>query len=234
MAQKTFLEICQRAARECGIHHTATQLPTTVVNQTGELLRMVEWVSGAWFKIQAKNANWRFKRQQATFATVLSQAEYTLVNCGLTVATFQRWDIDSFRNYETAVGLSSEQFMDPLDYDDWRNIFKFGPNRTATARPTTVTVLPNNGIGLGLAPLAGYTILGDYYTAPIRMTADAEIPELPESQDYMLIVYEAMKEYALYESAPEVLARADDQSHTLMNILERDQLPQTMLGGCLS
>ena len=120
MAQKTFLEICQRTARECGVHHTSTQLPTTVVVQTGELLRIVEWVSEAWFTIQNLHDDWRFQRREATFATVAGQAEYTLAQCGLSGSTFQGWVQGTFRNYLTATGFPSEAYMDDLNYDVWR------------------------------------------------------------------------------------------------------------------
>jgi len=232
MAQKTFLEICQRTARECGVHHTATQLPTTVVGQTGELLRIVDWVAEAWFHLQNLHDNWRFQRLTASFATILGQAEYTTAQCGITAGTFQNWLKGTFRSYLTSAGFPSEMYLDDLPYPVWRDTYQFGTFRTTTSRPTAVTVLPNDGLGLGLPPLDGYTILGDYFRQPVRMTVDSDIPSLPEKHSYMLIVYGAMKEYGLYEPAPEVFARATAKYDELLRILERDQLPEPVLAGC--
>ena len=82
MAQSTFLQLCQRTSRKCRVHHASVELPTAVTGQTGEMLRIVEAVSEAWFQIQARRDDWRFKRQETSFVTVDGQAEYTTLQCG--------------------------------------------------------------------------------------------------------------------------------------------------------
>jgi len=231
--QATFLEICQRTVQECRLAHGATLLPVTVLNQVGEMRRMVEWVAEAWFEIQSLHPDWRFKRHTTTFPTIAGQAEYTTVECGVDAGTFGRWVMDSFRNYETAVGLSTEQHLSPMPYEVWRDTYQFGTIRTSQARPNVITWLPNNGLGLAFTPPAGYTILGDYFTAPIRMEADEDVPELPISHSYMIIVYKAMTYYGEAESAFEVLSRGEKGYSRLLTTLELDQAPQPYLAGAL-
>lgn len=229
--QWTFLELCQRTAQECGVSHGATLLPRTTLDQVGELRRIVDWVAEAWVRIQTKHKYWKFKRHEASFETVAGQAEYTTAECGIEPGTFRRWYLDTFRSYLTIVGTAAEIPMGILDYDAWRNTYKLGTLRTSTSQPLVVTQLPNNGLGLGPTPLTGYTVLGDYYTAPIRMEADDDLPELPIAHSGMLIVYAAMEEYGFYESAPEVLARCQPRYKELLQALEDDQLPDVLLAG---
>lgn len=231
--QKTFLEICQRAVQECRVTHQLPLRPTTVLGQSGEMRRFVDWAAEAWVDLQNVNHDWKFKRQSASFVTIAGQSEYTTAACGIEPGTFKRWLPHSFRNYNTIAGFSSEIHMDYLEYDVWRNLYLFGANRTTTSRPTSLTVLPNNGIGLGLPPLAGYTVMGDYYTAPVRMETDEEVPALPIGHSFMILVYKVMMEYGLSEPAPEIFARGEKGYRRLLRMLEADQLPDLQLGGAL-
>lgn len=123
--------------------------------------------------------------------------------------------------------------MGDLDYETWRNTYKLSTWRTTQSQPIYVTQLPSNGLGLGPTPLDGYTILGDYYRAPVRMEVDEDVPLLPIAHSYMIIVYKAMMEFGLSESAPEVYGRGEKQYKTLLAQLARDQAPSVRLGGCL-
>lgn len=229
--QATFLEICQQTVQECRLAHGATKLPTAVLNQRGELKRIVDWVAEAWVEIQALHPDWRFKRRSTSFATVDGQAEYTITQCQVDPSTFGRWVMDSFRSYHTATGLPSELPLSPMPYDTWRDTYQFGAIRTAKSRPTVITQLPSNGLGLAFTPLAGYTIIGDYFTAPIRLEIDEDVPELPIAYSYMLIVYKAMTYYGEAEAAAEVLSRGERGYRRLITALEADQLPPITMGG---
>lgn len=231
--QWTFLEICQRAVRECRIAQGRTILPTTVLNQFGQMRKVVDWASEAWFDIQALNDSWRFKRHETTFETVDGQSEYSTGECNVDTGTFGRWVLDSFRSFPTISGFPVEIPMGKLSYDNWRNRYKLGNMRTTKSQPLFVTELPNNGLGLGPVPLVGYTILGDYYTAPIRMEVDEDVPELPVAHSAMIIVYKTMMEFGASESAPEVYGRGEKGYKALRAKLEADQAPSPFLCGAL-
>ncbi len=207
--------------------------PLTVVGQTGELKRLVDWTASAWFDIQAMHQDWRFLRTTASWATVQAQATYTTAQCGIPAGTFSAWVRDSFRNYPTATGQSGEIFMPYLPYTYWRNQYQFGAYRTTYSRPIEMTVTPDDGIGLGPVPLSGYTILGDYFSAPVLLSADADVPTLPAKHNPMLIVYHAMESYGAFEAAPEVYQRGLTEFTKLLRRLEADQLPEYTLGGAL-
>jgi hypothetical protein len=47
---------------------------------------------------------------------------------------------------------------------------------------------------------------------------------------HFLIVYEAMKSYAMYEAATEVMAEANRMARPMMKDLVNDQLPRMTIG----
>jgi hypothetical protein len=51
---------------------------------------------------------------------------------------------------------------------------------------------------------------------------------------HMLVVYEAMKKYAGFESAPEVFTRANTEAKPMWRDLERNQLPAMIWGDSLA
>lgn len=229
----TFLELCQRMRQECGISGTG---PSTVVGQTGNLKRIVDWVNTAWMDIQTAHPDWDWMRTSASFPTVASQATYELGTgtgtVGVSVATFGRWDRDTFRNYDTSIGTNSEVFMGFVHYDTWRNAYMYGAQRAVTTRPINMSISPTKAITLGPPPAAGYTITGDYFYAPLNMTLDADVPALP-AQFHMAIIYRAMMSYGAYEAAPEVYQRGELEFGKLMRRMTADRIPETIWGGAL-
>jgi hypothetical protein len=227
----TFLELAQNLRRECGI---AGSGPAAVTGQTGELSRLVEWVKQAWFEIQSLHRDWKFLRLSASWTTVADQYAYTLTDCGIT--SFGQWvkECGNFRCYLTATGVSDEQYLNEMSYEALRNVWLFASNRNVSQRPTDIAIMPNDGIALGPKPTAGYTITGDYYRAPVTLSADSDTPALPAKHDPMIIVYKAMMKYARFKSAPEVYAQAKEGYAPLLSSLRKDQLPELTWGGPLA
>jgi hypothetical protein len=99
-----FLQLVQRTARECGVTGVG---PTTVINQTGQAGRLVNWVNESWNDIQCAHQDWQWLRQTASFPSAAGQAIYSTVQCGIQAGTFGMWARDTFRNYvNPAVTLS--------------------------------------------------------------------------------------------------------------------------------
>ena len=228
-----YLQLCQRMRQECGISGTG---PSTVVSQTGNLKRIVDWVNTAWIDIQTSHQDWDWMRASASFPTVSGQAIYELGTgtgtVGIAAANFGKWDRDTFRNYDTSVGTNSEVFMGFIQYDTWRDSYFYGAQRLTTTRPIDMSITPSKGIALGPPPTAGYTITGDYFYAPLDMTADADVPALP-AQFQIAIVYRAMMSYGAYEAAPEVYQRGELEFGKLMRRMTADRIPETIWGGAL-
>jgi len=219
--QMTFLQLLQRTCQKCGIARNTN--PTTAVGQTGKALEMVNCVNNAWMDIQGKNQDWGWMRASTSFVTTAGQATYTPAQAGTT--NFGLWVKDSFRNYLTATGTDAEIIMRHVDYEDWRNLYQLGSNRTATSQPVYVAITPAKALGLGPVPAVGYTVTGDYFTCPTEMSADADIPALPVHY-HMAIVYRAMMLYAPGDAAGEIYEEGKIEFNKLMRRIENDYLPE--------
>jgi len=225
-----FLELCQRTARECGVPSSNL---TTVVSQTGEYRRIVDWVNDAWNDIQTAHQDWGWLRTSASWETVNAQYQYTTAQCGITAGTFGMWDRITFRNYVTASGNQSEIVMGYLDYDQWRDNYLISGTRAVRTRPMDFAIGSDKSIFLGPVPSGGYTITADYFTAPVALAANNDTPALP-AQFHMAIVYRAMMAYGGFESASEVYQRGEAEFGKLMHRMDADRLPEIGWAGALA
>lgn len=235
-----YLQLVQRLARECG----ASGAITTLVDATGQNLRLKTWVDQAWSEIQTKHDDWTWMRSSnllgagVSFTTVAADYDYPLGTgsgtVGVEVDDFGKWAADSFRCYTTTVGINDEAALDSITYDQWRDGYMFGAQRSVTTRPTVVAIGPNETVVIAPPPTASYTITADYYVAPSTMTDDDDTPTGLPLQFHMLIVYLAMTYYAGYEAAPEVLDRAQAGYGPMMRRLERLQAQPVLTAGALA
>lgn len=223
-----FLAIVQRTASKCG-----AGAPASVLNQTGNNLRLVNWVNEAWMDIQSAHPDWGWMRTSLTpFATVAGKQTYAPA-ADLLLTDFGVWARDSFRVYQTAQGINSETFLWYIPYDAWRDTYLKGALRTTTSRPIHVTVTPDKSLAFGPITADGYSIVGDYFKIPTEMAADADIPSLPV-QYHLAIVYAAMIKYGNFYSAPEVIKEGLENFQKLMARMNIDRLPDMRMGGSLA
>lgn len=229
----TFLELVQALREECAVSaSTEGAQPSTAVNQTGEMLRLVNWTKRAWNKIQTSQDWWLWMARDFTMPVAQNVGEYLPTvgsdSAGL-ITRHARWQPYSFRLWDTAVGRSDEQFLVPWGFDSFRDSYLFASQINQRNRPVVWAERPETrSILLGDVPDKAYTLAGRYQRSPQSLVADADVPEMP-SQFHMLIVYRAMQYYGKYEAAPEILAQGKDEYDALMTELKRDQLPQIEL-----
>jgi hypothetical protein len=240
-----FLQLCQRAAVECGVASTTaiTSALTTVVGATGSLGRLIGWVNEAWGDIQMECDDWTWMRScvllggGATVNTIAGQAYYPLGTGAGTVGVlsdnFGKWDRDSFRCQSTG-SYQDETYLTEIPFDDWRNGYMLGANRTVQTRPIVCAVGPDNSLCLGPPPNGLYTVTADYYRAPTDMTLDADTPTGLPVQFHLLIIYRAMMKYASYESAPEVMQRGQTESAVTTAQLMLLRAPRWTYAGALA
>jgi hypothetical protein len=220
---KTFLQLCQLTREKCGISGNG---PVSVVNQSGEMLRIINWVQESWIELQGLSTEWGWMREDFSFDTAPAQESYGPLSAGLT--QFLRWHTDTLRCYRTDVGIPDEQFLVEWDYKVFRDTYQYASQ--TPSRPVVFAVHPRTkSLILGPIPEAIYTVRGEYQRAPRPFTSGSDIPELPE-QYHMLIVYGAMKRYAFYENAPEVAAGADMMYRQMLSQLMVDQIPEVTYG----
>lgn len=235
-----YLQLCQRAGVECGISGTIT----SVTGNTGSAQRIVNWVGDGWNELQTKYDDWTWMRstniydEGISFVTVAGQFRYPLGTGAGTVgverADFTKWDRDSFRVETTSQGFLDETFLDYITFDAWRNSYMLGAMRQVQTRPVAIAIGPDQSLALGPPPDGTYTVTGDYFVMPSVMTTDTDEPTGLPAQYHMLIVYKAMQKYALYESAPEVLAASKAGWDPMMGQLEAVRGPDIMFAGALA
>ena len=97
-----------------------------------------------------------------------------------------------------------------------------------------IAVGPDQSLCLGPPPNGNYTITGDYWMAPSLMVADTDVPLGLPTRWHLLIVYLAMLKYGFYESAGDVLQRAQAERDRLYRQLEAGRLPRMGFAGALA
>lgn len=230
-----FLQIAQRTARACKLKNWPGL--TTVDMQGGEFRDIIDAVHEAWRDIQTRERDWDWMRVLASFTTVAGQDEYPLGTgagtVGVAAASFGHWKVDTFRNYVTSVGTNSEFPMDWMEFDAWRDTYRFGALRSTRSRPTTIAVTPDHGIALGPNVNDGYTVTGYYYSAPTVLALKDDVPVLPE-RFHMAIVWRAAELFCGEQDEDKYVrleAHAKGEFGRLLRQLSADRLPAIDMAG---
>lgn len=235
----TFLTLCADVQRECDIVGTSI---TSVTGNTTELNRVVNWVRQAWNDIQNRHTNWRWMRSTFSVNTTAGDDSYAPTDCtdtrlSATISRFSHWiplddkGSSNVKVYLTSAGVSGERWMSYLQWPYFRSLYRIG-NQTNNL-PFHYTIDPQNNLVLGPKPNDIYTVSGEYQMSAQTLTASDDVPEMP-TQFHDLIVYMAMRKYAGFESAPDVMSRAITEGNRVMRQLEANQLPEVQLAGPLA
>lgn len=227
----TFLELTQRLHQECQLPGTG---PATVVAATGQNFDLFAWVAQACRDIDELHKDWGYLLVSpgVSFVTVAGQMLYTPTEAGVTVGDVGMWKESSFRNYHTSSGFGSELRMWPIHYDDWLQSEQIGVLRTTQVRPMNFTVTPNRSLGLQ-CPLAGYTIVGDYYRMHVPLEADADAPLIPQRYR-MAIVYKAMMMYGAEQNDATLHNTAETSYNKQLYAMSRTERPTIRSSGALT
>ena len=215
----SFLTLVQRLRQESG---TSGAAPATTVGQIGDIRRLVDWVSTAWVDIQNDKTDWMFMRQSIQFNTVAGQQSYTSAQAG--IVSFANYKRDTFRQYRVSQGFGSEQRLNFLPYDSFRDMYLYNTQRTVQQMPIIFTLDFSKNFLLGPIPDDIYTINGEGYALPTELTLDTDRPTMP-AQFHMAIVWRALMYYGQYEGAPEAYSHGQNEYARLMSKLYIDQLP---------
>ncbi len=236
-----FRELCQKTTMRCSIGDADGSVPATVVGQTGELARIVEFVMDSWNDIQIKMNYWLWMRSKFTVNTVADQQAYaptdftdTVHGGTITMDRFREWLIRDYRNppkiYLTSTGITGQRWLTWISWDTFQTLYNI--NYRAPGNPVHIAVDPQMNIVLGPTPNSTFTLTGEYQRGNQTLDDNDDVPEMP-SQYHMLIVYGAMDKYADYESSPEVARAAAKGRSKLMPGLLRTQLPKVRRGAPL-
>ncbi|HEY5799977.1 MAG TPA: hypothetical protein VIT92_07140 [Burkholderiaceae bacterium] len=225
----TFLELCQDLRVESG--GIAGSGPASVTNQTGEMGKVVGWIARAYRDVQRLHQNWNFLRAEFSFPTIVSTAVYAPTAISLT--KLRRWKTDTVRVYLTSVGVTDEQNLTFVPWDDFRAYFLMGANSLQAGRPQRFSVKPDNSLVVWPLPDAAYTITGEYFKRPQEMEESADVPLIPdEFQD--ILVWKALMYYGAQEGAPESYAFGQKEYGRRLFELRCNQLPPATMAGALA
>jgi len=216
-----FLQICQAAARESGLSGTG---PTSVENQTGEMLQVVNWCNYAHEDIQNLRPDWAFAQEQFDFETISGTAEYTPL--AVSITDLLAWKTNDFRVYLNA---ADETFLTYLQWDEFRYTYQYGTSRTTTGRPTIITVEPDDSLFIYPIPDDEYTIDGQYFKKPSVMSVDADTPRF-KSNFHMAVVWRAVMLYSAEISAQDLYYHGEKEYKKVIRKLEFNQLPKISYG----
>ncbi len=224
----TFLELVNRARQECGM--SGSDLSTLGGTLSQQNQRMKNWVNQAWLDLQGKHRTWTFMQREFSLQTVAGTQAYAYNAAGMTLesptTSFSQWKRDTLRAYRTSIGVSDEQIILPIHWEDFRNLYIYGSMRTTQQRPVQFAIDPQKRLQFGCVPDDIYTVVGEYFQAPNSMAVDGDTPGRLETEFHIMIVYGAMMKYGLYEAAPEVLASGEAHWNEKMNKLVLECLPE--------
>lgn len=224
-----FLQLAQALRQEAGASGNG---PAAVTDITGESKRLVDWTNRAWLEIQGMHDSWDFMRKQFSFQVPQADGQVSPTDAGIN--DFRYWHRETFRCQRTAIGIQDEQWLVEWEYQVFRNTYRFNLQWELQGRPMVFAVFPNGkDVMFGPLPDAEYTVVGEYQCLPVPLVSQTDEPSIPEHLQYA-IVYKALEYYGYYESAAEVIQRAQKQFAAIKAQLEREMLPRLYLGDPLA
>ena len=233
-----FLELVNLTRSEAGV--AGGDLNTLQAGLSLEGQRFKSWVANEWKKIQAEHSDWQFLRSNFEFDTVADQAKYTPQQAKVTddgtntgASILASWKLDSLRISTSGNNYADEALAGFLTWEQYRNLYQYGRMRFERSKPVVFTSDPQKNLWFGIIPNGAYTVNGEFYRTPQALSADEDEPLMPE-RFHSLVAYKALRAYGIFQSAPEVIGRADDVISTLYMDLIADQLPTMQMGAPLA
>lgn len=226
----TYLELVQRLHQECGAGGAG---PTTTVGLAGEYKRLATWVSSAYLDILRLHPWWKFMKLDFSFQTVAADGNYSKADVVGAGPRLARYRPCTLRYYLTATGQAGEQWMTEVNYDAFRDTYRFGSAATQQGAPTHYTIDSDKSLLLYAIPNAAYTITGQYYRAPQGFTLNTDAP-LFDEEYHELIVWWALTKYAGFEESGSVYRNAMNQMSSILPALEFNELEQPSFGPALA
>ena len=213
------LELVKRLSREAGVNQSG---PSSTLNQTGEYLRLVDWIDTAYDNVQTTHATWQFLRKEFTLSLTAGVAEYA----PSLIVDFAEWIDDDLRVYQQA---SDEQIIEYVPWELFRLGYLIGTQRNQTGRPSIFTIKPDETIVFFPIPNNSFTCKGEYYQTPDVMTNDASEPIFPV-RFHLAILWRALMLYGAYSQEPDKYSVGQSEYKVAMRGLEKSQLPHITWG----
>jgi hypothetical protein len=216
----TFLELANRLLSEADISGAGL---ITTANQQGEYKQAIDYINTAYADIQLQHANWDFLRGDVSFNTISGVNNYSETAISLT--DLSEWSPETMRIYLTANGIITEQYLIPVGWDEFRDLFMFGNARIQTGFPTHFTVKPaDNSLTFYPIPDNVYTAEGEYYKNPSVLVNDTDQP-IFQTRFHMIVVWRALMYFATQLNAQELYVIGNIEYRKLLFKLEQFACP---------
>lgn len=221
----TFLELCQMVARESGT--ISGNLPSSVVNQTGRLAKVVHWTADAWRQLQLRRNAWLFMRGEFDGTTTAGAARYT--GASFSIDRFGNWitEAESMTCYRQGALDEGEWPLRQIDWQTWRRTYDRGVQQQN--RPLHYAISPKGELCLGPVPDGAYVVRGEYRKRPQVLAENGDVPDMP-ARFHDAIAWYALLLLSEHDEAQFHVATAMRRYRTILDDLERDQLPQIVIG----
>lgn len=224
--QLTFLQIVQRAYQEAGL---TGSVPSTVLNQTGRALNMVNWVLQAHEEIQTARADWIFDWVQGTFTLTSGDDTYAPVADFSITGGVREFVRTGAYAYPTASGVNSRLFLEYVEWERFRQLII----PVVPGPPVAFCRRPDGDVQFYPRPNATTTAVMEYYRNPQTLSADADVPRMP-TWSHMAIVWKAVmigcgknKDFSRFDTA-------EENYEAIYQRMVREQTPQMVTGGSLA
>ena len=217
----TFLQLTQRLRRESGRSGSGVT-PTSLIGAANDDLRLADWINDAWIELQTGPDRWKWQRQSAVGSTVVNQLQYAPAAFGATGFYKMKHDNGDYRVTAFDPAASGTEWpLVYLPYDQFRQIFMAGGTITP-GLPNYWSYTPGDQILIGPKTPTVYSVRYDYYTGPVNLLVDTDLPLHP-AQFHVGLVWRALMEAGVYDGAGEVYTRGENNYKKVMHELERDQ-----------
>lgn len=199
-----YLQLCQRLVRETGI---ADSGPASVSGLTGDFKRVADWINGSWLKIQSMRKNWFW---------MWAQNSLTLTEGSSTISP-----VDTFERIEYM--RVEGNLVEEISYEEFAEAYSTLPEN----KPSAFCIRPDGVVAFNGIADQDYSVTYDYFAQPTFLSQNSDVPALPERYR-MIIVWDSLRQYALFDDAPELERKAVLYYEEMLADLQRDQLPEIL------
>lgn len=205
----TFLELAKRLRQECGYQGEG---PPSVLAQTGDLKRFVDWINLAYLTIQNKWTDWMFLWAEGEHELVPGQALYD------PPSDFGAYNEDAI--YLLQPGFQPTK-LDPIAYDVYR---REKGAFSGEGTPMYFTIQPNEKLRILPTPSAEQTVSFEYWRAAHTLVGNEAVPLIPVRYR-MAIVWLARVYWAQFDDAQAEVQSSQFLYQQMLKDLEANQLP---------
>ena len=204
----TFLSLCNSVERESGTVSRARRMSDVSAPPTDRQEKIVKWVADAWLRLQRKRQDWVFMAGDVSASLASGKARYSASELG--VQRFGSWVTDRtcYRPWtliDPALGPGSESEIREISYDTYRQRYERGVPQLQ--RPVEYAVSRDFALCFGSVPDKNYLLRGEYRKLPQALTANDDVPDLPE-QYHDAIMWRAVMTLAEHDQDPVQIATA--------------------------